>query len=948
MRRKLWGIGLLIVAGACAGRPAGETAVPGFSVRDRTLIAEYRVLERSRVPVLLALDPAFVAAAAQTLERIGAEVTGRRDAIGYLRAQVPLDALESVTKLEGLQAVQVQSQPVRSSMGPPEEEVTTSPAAVAAPGTPPTSALAADNPYTAESETQALAFKARYPQFDGRGVTIGFVEPAARDLQTMHGALDLAGRPLPKFAAYEFVEPPDAPIGFRFHANMVASVMAGAGFLGSRANGVAPAAQLAVFAPLLPDAGRLRFDSIESMLAMMSDPRVDVGQASQSSGDTSRLGGTSPHAIWVDRLIRQQGKPLAVATGNYGAALLAIGQFAASREGFSVGAYTPAETWRVNLGVVTNGRNVLPAIAPYGPARDGGMKPDFLALTTTLAELGEGGKAPWHYWQDDSETGAPELRRYGVSGGTSAAAPHAAGHIALLVSAARQAGVPHDTARLRAAIASSAKFLSDVQARAQGHGLIQVQDAWEALQRARDWNPPSFSIEAPLVDAELRPQGPERFTGRGLFELSGWRPGQSGRRTVTVTRTGGDAGRKRYRLRWKGDTDVFRSKWRNIVLPLGKAVELPLDIQVGASGSYSAIVDFVDPQKQLVAGSVPMTVLVADPLPIDGNALQYHRESPRPGNSEFFIEVPPGTSALTVQVKRGASRSYSIWYARDPTGRNLPFNPYGSEIFVSEPTALTSETQQHVFRDPVPGVWQFRMQNQQPHTREAWASVADWSKPMPLDVTIRGWRISSEASTAGDREQVEFRGADRGTSIRAIGIGASRTARPRLLPGLVPAFFDVEIAPGTTRYEVELAHDDPQAQVGLYLYKVPEGDRQEKVLRGDQTALVGYDVSFQSHKRLVLANPLPGHYRVAVDPVRIPVQGLEAVFRDTVFRAGFGALEVTESAGGEGGVRTIVVDAHVQSSPPDGRQLLAQIGVFGEGQGQDAAPISTRDWPIEP
>src|SRR3546814_11240066 len=107
-----------------------------------------------------------------------------------------------------------------------------------------------DNPYTAESATQLLTFKARHPRYDGRGVTIGFVEPAARDLQTMHGALDRDGRPLPKFAAYEFVERTDLPTGILFHAHMVASVMAGSGFLGSRADGVVHAAQLAVFVPL--------------------------------------------------------------------------------------------------------------------------------------------------------------------------------------------------------------------------------------------------------------------------------------------------------------------------------------------------------------------------------------------------------------------------------------------------------------------------------------------------------------------------------------------------------------------------------------------------------------------------------------------------------------------------------------------------------------------------
>src|SRR3546814_15589244 len=71
-------------------------------------------------------------------------------------------------------------------------------------------------------------------------------------------------------------------------------------------------------------------------------------------------------------------------------------------------------------------------------------------------------------------------------------------------------------------------------------------------------------------------------------------------------------GRDHYRLRWKGDAGVFSSTLHEIDLPLGVPVTLPLDIAVGVSGSYSAIVDLVDPQVDLVAGSVPMAVLVAE------------------------------------------------------------------------------------------------------------------------------------------------------------------------------------------------------------------------------------------------------------------------------------------------------------------------------------------------
>src|SRR3546814_1048787 len=139
----------------------------------------------------------------------------------------------------------------------------------------------------------------------------------------------------------------------------------------------------------------------------------------------------------------------------------------------------------------------------------------------------------------------------------------------------------------------------------------------------------------------------------------------------------------------------------------------------------------------------------------------------------------------------------------------MRISDWSSDVCSSDLETVTGGVQQHTFHDPVPGVWQFRMQNQQPHSREAWASILAWSAPMPLEVTIRGRRVASDATPAEGGRRVAFRGAGTGTSVRAIGIGATRTTRTRLSPGLEPKFFGVEIADGTTRQEVELGPDEP-------------------------------------------------------------------------------------------------------------------------------------------
>jgi hypothetical protein len=720
--------------------------------------------------------------------------------------------------------------------------------------------------------------------------------------------------------------------------------MAGSRFMGSNADGVAPAVQLAIFLASR-QSHALGYQSHEQVLEMLSDPSVDVAQASVSVGDTSRFGTASIQRLWANRLIAASGKPFVKSAGNYGPWLHGMGEFEMAETVFAVGAYTPRATWLANLGFDPAGEHVLASYSPWGPARDGGLKPDFLALTNTLSE-----GSPWRwYWNIDG-------KNYGVSNGTSAAAPHGAGHIALLVSAAKQTGVPHDAFRLRAAIATTAKFLDGVEARAQGHGLVQVSDAWQALQRAQRWTPPSFEIRAPLVGQQSRSEGPERFTGRGLFELSGWKPGQTGQRELIVTRTGGKRADSRFLLRWKGHTSNFRSPLQEVELPLGRPVSIPVEIQVQDSGSYSAILDLIDPQTQLVAGSVLNTVIVADPLVLDGEGLRYERESPRPGSTLFYVDVPAGAAALTVSLAKDATKS--DWLVIDPSGRFLPFNPYGSEIFRVNSNEIAGREQRFAYPDPVPGVWQFEMRVVEPRSMEDLDAVDDWSRPMPLSVHIRGWTDQGWTDKEGElsimhaSQPAKVRlhavpGAP-DAKVEPVGLGAARDAVAVLRPGLEPVFFDLQVDPGTASVEIEMdhggiEHGEPRAHVGLYVFKLPEGERVAKTLDSDQTLLVYYDASFQPRKRYSLAAPPPGRYRVALDPIQLRGTQIEVAYRDVIHHPLFGSVSVNK---GEGDSGTATVTVHAR--PADGRRLYAQVGLFKPLGLQVRALLARQGWFVEP
>lgn len=733
------------------------------------------------------------------------------------------------------------------------------------------------------------------------------------------------------------------------HPSMVSSVIAGNGFLGGAAGGVAPASQLAVFqsdeADLAPS-----FAAGETTFAALRDPRVDIVESSQSAGDTARGGGARAYALLAERLVRLTGKPLVKAIGNFGAVRGRIEEFNFADGVFAIGGFVPQETWRANLGYEPSS-DVTPAeYSGWGPAQDGGLKPDFLALTQTLCESSYKNAA----YEEP-------FGLYTVSGGTSAAAPNAAGHMALLVSAAKHSGVKYDAARLRAAIAITAKFLPGVEARAQGYGLIQVSDAWEALRRANTWEPLRIVATAAVVDSERFEGGAEHRVGRGLFEAGGWTPGMTGTRDIIVTRTTGPDMPLAYRLRWKESVSrgAFSSPLSEVALPLDRPVKMPVRIRVGESGSYSAILDLIDPSANLVAHSVMMTVFAAQPLTeANGFATTLKRVLHRPGNALAFIDVPAGLSTLRLHLQRADGADGGRLYVQDPTGRVLPYRLYGSPPQEGgKGVSIKGETLQ-VFANPVPGVWQFYLQ-------ESWRFSGLKPSVQRLEASAVTWKFSAtrieSAQVAGEQAVVFSNAGAIGlkAKVTALGLGSAHEQDVTLLPGLATRSFAVHVPAGATRLEVASSHADAAAVVGLYVYKAPEGPDGivgNPAAQGDATALIYHDPSRQRAKSWSLEAPAPGRYVIVLDPLKVPPAGLPVRYRDIVVHPLFGSVQCDdiEAVMAPGATKRAKVSWRLGATPADGRVLRAAVALTSADVGYPSptgivrVPIATQVLNVHP
>ncbi|HEY7114357.1 MAG TPA: S8 family serine peptidase [Thermoanaerobaculia bacterium] len=692
-------------------------------------------------------------------------------------------------------------------------------------------------------------------------------------------------------------------VGIYQHCTTIMGSVVGNKEPNGRLQGVAPGAQLVSLFYGVSNAHGL----IEGLIAAFKHPKVDVIVLEQSVAIASipylLADATHPMSVVAQRLTDRY-KKLMFVPGDNSPAFGFVAEDGLAPGAMSVGGYQSKESYRVNNGLITeHDDNLHWGALSHGPSGNGGLKPDILAPSGQMGtEVG--------YRKGAGQKGLYSLPPgYSVDGGTSTATPMAAGATALVVSAAKQTGVPYDAVRLKAALTGSARHIDNLGAHEQGNGLIQVGPAYALLQKFQKTPPIVITGRAPvrtvLADLLTPPN-----QGLGIYEREGWKAGDRGDRTVTLTRETGPAAPMTFTISWAGNDGTFESP-TSVVLPLKTPVDLKVSIFAKKEGAHTALMTLDNPDVPGHAYRMLDAVVVPYRLtPENGYAVKGDLTPALPGDAGFFVEVPPDVPVLAFHLS-------------NPIFGGSAIGPDKDAQYVCSFDLHWEKPQRCAIANPQPGVWELNVSNsfvarnfdpENPSPMKA--------APVTVSATALGVDVGSSAAPAalgaGRSEPLSLTLANRlgkasSTSATSVDLGSAVRRHAAIAEGGQDSY-EIDVPKGATSLMVRVAGartaGGGAADLDLYLLnctkpeapETPEAPKEE-LEKGNKSPMrppapcapAGKAASRRFGGQLEVSNPKPGRWVAVVDAYQVPGGGtVQYDYTDFFSHPSFGSVSVAD------------------------------------------------------
>ncbi len=667
-------------------------------------------------------------------------------------------------------------------------------------------------------------------------------------------------------------------LGIASHASLVVGAAVGSRGEAGRFDGMAPGAQLISISE-----GGSAYGQTESTIRSVKEHGADVVYFEQSSVITRnyllRDGRLVPTVIY-DRLVEKYHPIILSPTHNY-PILGGIDDFVMARGVIGVNGHEGKDNFFVNHGVRVEHDDNLLITGGYGPMGNGALKPDIISpsnYVSTAQGFVEGRAIPGLFQLPPG---------YTIAGGTSTATPTAAGAVAMLVSAAKQAGVRYDPYRMKYAVTRGARWVDHLPAYKQGNGVLSVAGAWEIL-KALDGGASMVEItgRAPVQHpySHLLATPNE---GEGFYERDGWNVGDRGERMLTLTRTTGPGGPMTFDVSWAGNQHGTFSAPPTVTLPLNQAVRVPITVAPTETGALTAHFTLTHPEVPGYAYRTLATVVVPEVLEAGGDfTVERKAEVPRPGIQSFFYRVPPGTAAVKFEASWG-ERAVTMSVSRPDTRAQR-----------GEQVSTGGRSSAQVVMDPMPGIWEVRLTDIDDTRTFDWEQAKKDEPVPPTKATLKVTALATEVDrvrTPGmDPTQPETDGevwiTNRmaGFEGGAVSTPVATAREERLtLSDRTQQVFQVEVLPGSTALLARASgFSDPDADLDVYVFDCTNDEGECRAARtdadpvGDETVLV--------------LDPSPGTWKIVVDAADVPSGSTELDYLDAVFNPTYGMVTTTD------------------------------------------------------
>ncbi|MEU2441127.1 S8 family serine peptidase [Streptomyces rubradiris] len=712
------------------------------------------------------------------------------------------------------------------------------------------------------------------------------------------------------------------------HGTHVAGITAAHGLFGGKMNGAAPGAKIVSSRACTWTGGCTNVALTEGMIDLVTKRGVDI--VNMSIGGLPALNdGNNARAELYTRLIDTYGVQLVISAGNSGPGTNTIGDPGLADKVISVGATISKETWAADYGSVVAKEYAMMPFSSRGPREDGGFTPTLsapgAAINTTQTWLPGGPVA---------EAGYSLPAGYSMLQGTSMAAPQATGATALLLSAAKREGIGLTPARLRTALTSTADHIKGVQAYEEGAGLINVVDAWDAIEDGATAH--DYTVDAPVdtaIDDALKTPG----RGTGLYDREGGlKAGQKKTYDVTITRTSGPDKALRHELHFENNAGrTFRIVGDDVVrLPLNRPVTVKVQAAPGSAGLKSAILEVDDPRTEGVDKQILTTVVVAEPVKYTYSASgSVQRNSTR----SYFVTVPEGATSLEVALGGLKDGSQTRFIAIHPYGvpSDTTGTPYCYHNYLDGNGCKPGV---RAYADPQSGVWEIEVESRRT------SPLLD--NPYRLDVSVLGAAFDPQTVTVPEAKvgtpvtaswKVTNGYAPLDGTLTGGPLGSAETARPAIKQGETRTT-TVTVPAGATSLDVAIGRvSDAAADLDLAVYDAAGKE-------------VGKSADGDSEEAVSVPSPAAGTYTIQVVGYAVPSGSADYDYRDVFFSSALGSVTVPGSAPvrlATGASATVTGQVTAAAEAPAGREFFGRVQLVN-ARGTTAGTASVKIGKVTP